>query len=147
MNVDLNFWFRLANLAAMSGWFCLITLPRRRIVSQVVAPIFVPGLIAVLYLVLIVSAFRSGQGGFSSLDMVGRLFSNRSLLLAGWVHYLAFDLFIGAWEVRDSLRIGIRHYLVVPCLVLTFLFGPIGWLTYIVLRTWARRALPIETAV
>jgi hypothetical protein len=72
------------------------------------------------------------------------LFQNRAMLLAGWVHYLAFDLFVGSWEVRDAQRIGIAHYLVVPCLVLTFLFGPAGWLLYLLIRNVALRTIGID---
>ena len=61
------------------------------------------------------------------------LFENPWLLLAGWAHYLAFDLFIGGWEVRDAQRRGIPHLLVVPALVLTFLFGPAGLLLYLLI--------------
>ncbi len=57
-----------------------------------------------------------------------RLFENPYLLLAGWVHFLAFDLLVGAWEVRDARRVGITHLLVVPCLLLTFMAGPVGLL-------------------
>jgi hypothetical protein len=74
------------------------------------------------------------------LSSVAMLFSNPWLLLAGWTHYLAFDLFIGSWEVRDARDRGLPHLLVVPCLALTFLFGPAGWLLYLTMRlTTARR--------
>ena len=63
------------------------------------------------------------------------LFGQPWLLLAGWVHYLAFDLFVGSWEVRDARERGIPHLAVVPCLALTFMFGPAGWLAYAGLRT------------
>ena len=59
---------------------------------------------------------------------------NPWLLLAGWLHYLAFDLLIGTWEVRDARERGIPHVVVVPCLVLTFMLGPAGWLLYLALR-------------
>jgi hypothetical protein len=62
------------------------------------------------------------------------LFQNKWLLLAGWIHYLAFDLFIGSWQVRDAAKQGISHWLVIPCLALTFMFGPIGLLLYFLLR-------------
>ena len=88
-----------------------------------------------VYLVLIVRSFGDGGGGgFGSLAEVRTLFENPWALLAGWIHYLAFDLFIGAWEVRDAQRNGLHHLLVVPCLVLTFMLGPVGLLLYLVLR-------------
>ena len=83
---------------------------------------------------LIVQHFGSSDGGFGSLAEVARLFANPALLLAGWLHYLAFDLFIGAWEVRDAQRHGFPHLLVIPCLLLTFLLGPIGLLCYMAVR-------------
>jgi hypothetical protein len=70
---------------------------------------------------------------------VSRLFANRHLLLAGWVHYLAFDLFVGAGEVRDARRHALSHLLVVPCLALTFLLGPAGLLLYYAVRSTAGR--------
>jgi len=70
---------------------------------------------------------------------VRMLFDNPWMLLAGWTHYLAFDLFIGGWEVRDAQRRGIPHLLVIPALVLTFLFGPVGLLLYLAIRSFAAR--------
>jgi hypothetical protein len=71
------------------------------------------------------------------------LFRNEYLLLAGWIHYLAFDLFIGSWQVRDAERNGVPHLAVVPCLVLTFLLGPTGLLLYLLIRAGVtRRVLP-----
>ena len=64
-----------------------------------------------------------------------KLFRNEWLVLAGWIHYLAFDLFVGAWEVRDSQDRGISHFLVIPCLLLTFFLGPIGLLLYFTVRS------------
>ena len=83
---------------------------------------------------MIASAWGGSEGGFSSLDGVASLFANRWLLLAGWTHYLAFDLLVGVWEVHDSRERGIPHLLVVPCLALTFMFGPAGWLLYQLIR-------------
>ncbi len=67
------------------------------------------------------------------------LFSNRWVLLAGWIHYLCFDLFIGSWQVRDAAANNISHWLVIPCLFLTFMFGPVGLLLYFALRTTPKR--------
>ena len=69
-----------------------------------------------------------------SLAALSLLFQNPTALLAGWIHYIAFDLFVGAWQVRDAKRLGINHWLVVPCLIATLMAGPIGLLLYSCLR-------------
>lgn len=68
-----------------------------------------------------------------------RLLAKPELALAGWVHYLAFDLFVGGWEVRTAHAEAIPFIFVIPCLVLTFLFGPAGLLAFAALRA-ARQA-------
>jgi hypothetical protein len=73
-----------------------------------------------------------------------RLFTQPGIALAGWIHYLAFDLFVGAWEVRDASRHGVPHRVVVPCLVLTFLLGPSGLLAYLALRGVRARTLRVD---
>ena len=86
------------------------------------------------YASIVLAFWSSAEGGFDSLAGVARLFESRWLLLAGWVHYLAFDLLVGAWEVRTARREGIAHALVLPCLVATFLLGPAGYLLFQALR-------------
>ena len=103
-----------------------------------------PLILSVGYLLLIVQHFQGAEGGFGSLADVATLFQKPELLLAGWIHYLAFDLFIGAWEIRDSQRHGIPHLLMIPCLVMTFMLGPIGLLFYFAIRTAKTRALKLE---
>ena len=127
--------FSLLNTIALAGWILLAVLPGRRWVTDIVTSVAIPALFAVVYVALIVSTFGQAEGGFSSLAGVASLFREPWVLLAGWVHYLAFDMLIGNWEVRDSRARGIPHLLVVPCLVLTFLFGPAGWLLYTGVRT------------
>ena len=127
--------FAVANATVLVAWILLIALPRWHWIAEVLCARLVPALLAVLYVALIGANWMRSEGGFSTLADVSLLFSNPWVLLAGWVHYLAFDLFVGSWEVRDARTRGIRHWLVVPCLVLTFLFGPAGWLLYLGLRT------------
>jgi len=132
--------FSFVNILALVVWVLLAALPRRRWVADVVARLAVPAIFAALYTAILVTKWYGSPGGFSSLPDVALLFSNPWLLLAGWIHYLAFDLFVGSWEVRDARERRIPHLLVVPCLALTFLFGPAGWLAYMVLRSAATRA-------
>lgn len=133
--------FDLAGYLVMPGWLLLIVLPRWRW-TRVVAAYLVPSLLAAVYLALFLRTPIPDGAGYGSLAQVTRLFSSEGLLLAGWLHYLAFDLFIGAWEVRDAARLGIRHLWVVPCLVLTFLFGPVGLALYFLIRLAIVRRLP-----
>jgi hypothetical protein len=133
--------FSIANTIALVSWLLLVVAPRRRWVTEIATSRVVPALFAVLYVGIVVSMLGRVEGGFSTLPGVAALFTNPWLLLAGWVHYLAFDLLIGTWEVRDARERGIPHWAVVPCLVLTFMLGPAGWLLYLTLRsTFARRA-------
>ena len=122
--------------------------PQRRWPAEIVSGWVIPALFAGLYVVIIAATWGRSPGGFSSLSEVALLFQSPWLLLAGWVHYLAFDLLVGSWMVRDARRRGIAHLLVVPLLLLTFMFGPAGWLAYLLLRA-ARRAqlgfLSVET--
>lgn len=126
--------FSIANLIAMLGWIILAVAPRFVLTRKIVLSGAIPLLLSVAYLVLIVLFFGAAEGSFGSLAGVMKLFTNEWAVLAGWIHYLAFDLFVGSWEVKDAQERGISHWLVIPCLVLTFLLGPIGFLLYSVLR-------------
>lgn len=96
--------------------------------------LIIPALLGVAYAGLVGAFFVGAEGGFSSLADVRLLFQSDALLLAGWLHYLAFDLFVGAFEVRTARAEGIPHLLVIPCLVLTFLFGPLGFVLFLIIR-------------
>jgi hypothetical protein len=126
--------FSIVNPLALASWLLLVALPRRRWVTDVVTGLAVPALLAIVYTAIIGANFFGSPGGVSSLPDVALLFGNPWLLLAGWTHYLAFDLLVGTWEVRDARERGIPHFALVPCLVLTFLFGPAGWLLYQAVR-------------
>lgn len=138
--------FSFASMTAMVGWAFLALLPMWR-GSQWIAGVIVPFLLATAYGALIIPTLFMSDGGFdpssfSSLAGVRALFENDGALLVGWIHYLAFDLFVGAWEVRDARRVGVPHLLVLPCLFFTLMFGPVGLLLYFVIRTTIKRGLP-----
>jgi hypothetical protein len=129
--------FSLANPLAMLGWALLAFAPRWRFTKLLVLSGAWSGALALAYAALITAHYlgpHSSEGGFASLAQVAALFHNPWALLAGWVHYLAFDLFVGAWEVRDAQRRGVPHLALVPALALTFLFGPVGLLVYFGVR-------------
>lgn len=134
MPLSLDDAFARAGQLAMIGWAALILLPRWRGISAALAGWIIPALLSLGYAVLIAVHWHDAKGGFSSLDSVAALFASKPLLLAGWVHYLAFDLFLGNWILRRSQAEAIPHWLMLPVLLLTFLFGPVGYLTYLLLE-------------
>jgi len=126
--------FSIANFTALAGWLLLVFAPRWTWTRKIVLSGAIPLLLAVAYLILVILFLGRSEGGFGSLADVMKLFSNQWNLLAGWLHFLAFDLFVGSWEVKDAQARGISHWFVIPCLFLTFLLGPIGFLLYHILR-------------
>jgi len=139
--------FSIGNTIALLGWLLLVTLGPRRWVAPLITGAILPLLFAVLYGSLLAAHWgETPGGGFGSLAQVAALFSNPWLLLAGWVHYLAFDFSSEAGRFGTRQANGIRHWFVIPCLALTFLLGPLGLLLYFVLRVARVRSLRLETA-
>jgi hypothetical protein len=128
--------FNLANPFALLGWGVLVlaVVLKRPWWRDTVAGMLWPVLLSVLYIAALAVGWGATGGGFSSLAGVRELFSSDWTLLAGWVHYLAFDLFVGAWIAAETERAGLSRLLLIPVLPLTFLFGPMGFFLFIVLR-------------
>ena len=135
--------FSICNPVALIGWLILVFAGRMKWAAALVTGAIIPLLFGILYASLIAMHWSESTGSFSTLEGVAALFQNHWLLLAGWIHYLAFDLFVGSWEVRDSAKNGISHWIVIPCLALTFMFGPIGLLAYFLVRLAKVRSLEI----
>ena len=114
-------WLVLALAPPKSAW------PRRVVLAAAVA-------LAMSYAALIGAFITAGQGDFQSLSGVARLFEHPGLLLAGWAHYLCFDLLVGLWARDEAARIGLSRWWLLPCLFLIFMFGPIGWLAFLTAR-------------
>jgi Domain of unknown function (DUF4281) len=124
--------FSTASAAALLGWIVLaagIALKRPLLRDQIAGRAFPVGL-AILYAALIVFFFGQTEGGFGSLADVQKLFTAPWVVVAGWVHYLAFDLFVAAFIAKRVMEGGMPRLLLVALLPLTFMFGPIGYLAY-----------------
>lgn len=139
--IELETIFSLAGLAAMLGWVILIFLPRRFALLFAVPQYIIPLGLGVVYAALILpNIYTIDDGGYGSLQEVKALFGNDMALLAGWIHYLAFDLFIGAWIARRADAIGLSRIIQAPVLIATFMFGPIGLVMLLTIRVFYRRA-------
>ncbi len=135
--------FRIANFAAVIAWIVLALAAAfgwRRALQRFCGSL-VPLLLASAYVVLLVTHW-GGPGDFSSLAGVGLLFRQPAALLAGWLHYLAFDLLVGVMIAQRFLDDRLPRLLLLPVLPLTFLFGPAGWLLFEAIRFARRGAAP-----
>lgn len=130
--------FQLVNAAVLPGWALLFVAPRWRWSAPLISGCLLPFLMGLTYLLLLLTGPRIEGGGFFTLGQVLTLFQHPHAVLVGWAHYLAFDLFIGGWQVRDSQRLGIPHWQVVPCLFFTLMLGPVGLVLYLTLRRTTR---------
>lgn len=128
--------FQIASPLTMLGWIALLGAPFAPRAVDLIARLIIPMLMSVAYSALILAHWSGATGSYSSLPDVMALFTNKHIALAGWVHYLAFDLFVGAWATRKARAAGIPHLLVLPHLALIFLFGPAGFLTFYAMH-WA----------
>ncbi len=135
--------FSICTFVVLPGWLLLVFAPRWNWSARLISAVVIPVPLALVYLHLVSFHLWDSKGGFGSLEEVGLAFENPYILLAGWIHYLAFDLFIGSWEVREAQRAKIHHLLVVPSLILTFLLGPAGLLLFLGMRFALRRKIAL----
>jgi hypothetical protein len=119
--------FVVANTIAMFGWLLLVVAPSSPFTDKIVFSGLLPFGLAALYWITLGTVTLAGPpegAGFNSLEAVALLFGNKWGLLAGWVHFLCFDLLVG---IQIHKQIGNRPWVRLPCLCLTFLVGPVGW--------------------
>lgn len=140
--------FGMAGQAAMLGWLILLFAPRRWAWLVALPRYLIPFGLSLLYAGLAMTRFFQIEGGgYGSLDEVATLLGDREMLLAGWVHYLAFDLFIGGWIAVQCDKLGINRLIQAPILVLTFMFGPVGLALFMVMRAGYFRGSVSEAAL
>lgn len=118
--------FALAGNVAMAGWIVLAFGPRGWRWLNTVPRVIAPLILAVIYAAYILPLFAASGGGYGSLEAVRQLFTVDELLLAGWVHFLAFDLMIGAYLADRLDRLNVNRLAQLPVLFCTLMFGPVG---------------------
>jgi len=141
--------FTLGNQIALIGWIILIFFPRRFIPVVWIPHLVIPLVLGLSYGMLILTSFASADGSFSSIEGVRSLFADDRALTAGWLHYLAFDLFVGSWIAIEADKIGVPRILQAPIFLATFMFGPIGLVIFLVVKAcagWSPAiAAPVKT--
>jgi hypothetical protein len=124
MSPDLLFGW--SGTLALAGWAVLILGPRGWRWLDAVPMLVIPAALSALYALLVLTSLAGAEGGFGSLQEVRALFADDRVLLAGWVHYLAFDLLVGSVLAARLDRAGVGRLVQAPILGLVFLLGPLG---------------------
>jgi hypothetical protein len=129
--MDLDLVFTIANFSTAPAWLMLLIAPRSSLTDRVVHSVAMPLLLGVAYALLLFTDMGGGEASMFSLSGVMAIFDKPQTTIAAWIHYLVFDLFVGAWIVRDGERRVVSRLLVAPCLLGTWFFGPLGLMTYL----------------
>lgn len=137
--------FVVITFGILPFWALLVFAPGWRWTQRLVHSLWLVLPLAVAYGVAQSSDPNSApDAGFHSLPAVVALFGTKEAILAGWIHFVVVDLFVGAWQVRDARRQGIHHGFVVPCLLLTLAMAPFGLAAYALVRVVKTRRLSID---
>ena len=137
--------FALANGLALLMWAALILLPRWPALLAAILYLGV-GLLCAAYALLLVGVLSGllpgGEGGadFTSIAGVRSIFASDAGITIGWIHYLAFDLFVGLWIARDADAKDFSRLVQAPILLATFLAGPLGLFVWLAVRERRARA-------
>jgi hypothetical protein len=137
-------FFQTTNALALVAWIALVLFPGRKLVSGVLCAVVVPGLLALAYAAVI--GWKLAVDGPPPADVMTlaglrKVFGDDWVFTAAWTHYLVFDMVVGAWIARDSVRLGLPGPLRTLALVLTFFAGPVGFLVHIVGRGVLRKTI------
>lgn len=135
-------FFQITNTVALLAWIALVLFPGRQLVSGVLCAVVVPGLLALAYAIVIgwkLATNGPPPGDVMTLAGLRDVFRDDWVFAAAWTHYLVFDMVVGAWIARESVRLGLPWILRTTSLVLTFLAGPVGFLVHLLSRAALRR--------
>lgn len=133
--MDASLIYSIANTTVLPMWLLMIFLPKLGITKWLVDTKLIPIILALLYGFYIIVAIDSGDGmDFGSLESVMQMFTQEDAVMAGWIHYLVFDLLVGMWMLNKNEKIGIHPILMGISLTLTFILGPIGFLVFMICK-------------
>lgn len=138
--MKLEWLFLICTYGVVPAWWLLTFAPKWKWTDKIVQQLWIPALLACLFVILLITKNPRPPGAdLWSLNGLELIYSRPDAVLISWLHFLTLDLFVGAWQVRDSIRLKIHPLLVAPCLFLTFAAGPMGLLLYFIVRLSLRR--------
>jgi hypothetical protein len=126
--------FKIVNQFVLIGWLLLLFAPKWKYSENIAVWICVLMLCGLYSILILLELPNFDLGSFSSLEGIRKLFTKDQALLAGWIHYLAFDLFVGVYILKQTKKLKIPHVMNFIFLPITFLFGPLGYLMFMLIK-------------
>ena len=126
--------FSICNVGVIPAWGLLAVAPGWAWTQRIVHAVWIPLLLGAAYAAALATGQPPEGASFGSLSGVMAFFTDPWSATAAWIHFVVFDLFVGAWEVRDAQRRDVPHLAVVPCLLFTLMLGPVGLGLYLLVR-------------
>ena len=139
--MEMGLIFQLSSLLVMPFWFLVIFLPHWGWTKRIIGSIWVVVPAALLYAILIIPIMPSAIGDLTNptLGGIAALIGEPYGATVAWIHFLAFDLFVGRWVYLDSREKNVTAWLASPSLFFTLMFGPFGLILYLFIRTLTTR--------
>ena len=135
------------NLGVLPFWFILIVFPQSHLSRIFVTSIFPFFILSGVYIFILYKSYLIGydfDGNFSlylGLNELSRLFEDHLYIMIFWTHFIAINLFIGGWIVKDSQKFSINKFLLVIPLLVTYLIGPLGLFIYWLIRIFFAKSI------
>ena len=137
------------NLGVLPFWFILIVFPQSHLSRIFVTSIFPFFILSGVYIFILYKSFLIGydfDGNFTlylGLSELSRLFEDHLYIMVFWTHFIAINLFIGGWIVKDSQKFSINKVLMAVPLIVTYLIGPLGLLLYWIIRIFYAKRISL----
>jgi hypothetical protein len=137
--IDPDLMFTASKYFALASWLLLFVslfAPSTRRMIWPFTQFIAPAILCFCYVLMVWDGWHHLDLPHSFVDLLGirDLYTNLGPLTASWLHFLALDLFVGSWIVRDGLERGLPKLVIFLVLPFVFIFGPSGLLLYILLR-------------
>ena len=137
------------NLGVLPFWFILIVFPQSHLSRIFVTSIFPFFILSGVYILILYKSYLIGYdfdenfGLYLGLSELSRLFEDHLYIMIFWTHFIAINLFIGGWIVKDSQKFSINKVLMALPLIVTYLIGPIGLFFYWIIRIFYAKRISL----
>ena len=144
---NIYFW---SNIGIIPFWLLLILLPNSKITHLFINSIIVPLILSAAYVYVIYQAYMLDESLLSifdlytGLDSAISIFSIESFLLVFWLHFLAMNLFLASWVMKDGLKYNVNRIILIISFILIYFAGPVGLVFYWLFRVFYAKKISLH---